>query len=101
MHLSNEHLAVFATERYGSRWLLHHASFETRIINWLRDQRDVTVAWELVKHPEMTRRVAADGVRLSLSGADASLCPVGKGLEAQTALAKIQPEAAAWLAGFG
>jgi hypothetical protein len=53
------------------------------------------VAWELVKPREITMRGADDGVRLARSGADASMCPVGKGLPAKTALAKRPPEASA------
>ena len=94
MNVSNEPLALFATQRYGSRWLLHPSSFETRTLAWLSEP-DVTVAWELVKPSEITMRGADDGVRLALSGADASICPVVKGLPAKTALAKMHPEASA------
>src|SRR5260370_32692361 len=73
MNLSNEHLALFATQRDGSRWLLHPASFETRTLVWLSEPVDVTVAWELVKPSEITMWGADDSVWLSLSDADTSI----------------------------
>ena len=73
MHLSHEPLALFATQRYGCRWLLHPSSCKTRPLTWLSDAVDVTVAWQLVKPRERTRPVADDGLRRALSGAATSI----------------------------
>jgi len=101
-NLSDQRLTFRATQRHGSCWLLHDASFETQTIGWLSDQRDVTGACELVKPNEITTSLVYDGMRIWPHGADAALCPVewgeqGKEWQAQTALTQGHLEASAWL----
>ncbi len=71
-------------------------------MRWVSDQIDVTFGGDLVKPSEITKSVGDGGVRLSTTDADASLCALGwgehvKGLQAQTALAKVHLEAPPWL----